>query len=189
VLFLKRPSPAVLDELLGGARAARLTYDHVGATNGARWPAGYHHDADRTSLGFGEEVFRRAVSAVRDWGAQRGVGIRVIPGDSSVREDETVLLLIRSIGLWTVAPCRVVYVREETDQFRFAYGTLAGHPEEGEESFAVIRTPGGEVEFRIESFSRPADPVARIAKPLTRRIQRRVTLEYLAAIRAAADVD
>jgi hypothetical protein len=31
--------------------------------------------------------------------------------------------------------------------------------------------------------------VARIAKPLTRRIQRRVTLEYLAAIRAAADVD
>ena len=88
-------------------------------------------------------------------------------------------------GLWTVAPFRVVYVVEEPDSFRFAYGTLPGHPERGEASFAVTRNDDDEVFLRLASFSRPVDPVARLAKPLARRIQRRYTLGYLAALRDA----
>ena len=35
------------------------------------------------------------------------------------------------------APCRVVYVVDEPDRRGFAYGTLTGHPESGEELFTV----------------------------------------------------
>ena len=148
-------------------------------------PTGYRSDRDVILLGQGEEVFARAIAAVRRWQAQRGAGIEVIPDGASVADGDTTLLLIRALGLWTVAPCRVVYVHDEADRFAFAYGTLPGHPEEGEASFVVTRLADGDVEFRVASFSRPVAPLARASKPLTRRIQRRVTLSYLAAIKAA----
>jgi uncharacterized protein (UPF0548 family) len=109
----------------------------------------------------------------------------VIPHGATVAEGDTVLLLIRAAGLWTVAPSRVIYVVEDPDSYRFAYGTLPGHPERGEASFAVSRNERDDVLFRIASFSRPIDPFARLAKPLTRRIQRRVTLRYVEALKNA----
>ena len=44
-----------------------------------------------------------------------------------------------------VAPCRVVYVTTEPGQFGFAYGTLQGHPEHGEEAFHVTKQGDGTV--------------------------------------------
>jgi uncharacterized protein (UPF0548 family) len=44
---------------------------------------------------------------------------------------------------WSLNPCRVVYVLEETggevERYGFAFGTLPGHSEEGEERFTVER--------------------------------------------------
>jgi len=171
---------------LGEARRGAPTYAQVGATKEGVLPEGYRGDSDHVSLGRGDEIFERAVAAVRRWQAQRGAGIEVSPSDATVVEGDTTLLLIHALGFWTVAPCRVVYVQEEADRFAFAYGTLPGHPEEGEASFSVARFEDGEVQFRVASFSRPADPLARIAKPVTRRIQRRVTLRYLTAIESAS---
>src|SRR5690606_5612943 len=37
------------------------------------------------------------------------------------------------------APCRIVWTREEDRCAGWAYGTLPGHPESGEESFVVHR--------------------------------------------------
>jgi uncharacterized protein (UPF0548 family) len=138
------------------------------------------------NLGPGDERLTRAVSAVRAWQAQLGANIEVIPAGALVEGGQTVLLLIRAVALWTVAPCRVVYVHEDADRFAFGYGTLPGHPEQGEVSFAVTRGDDGDVVFQVASFSRPAEPLARLAKPLSRRIQRRVTLEYLGSIKSAA---
>jgi len=73
--------------------------------------------------------------------------------------------------------------------FRFAYGTLPGHPEHGEASFAIVRGETDEVLFRLASFSRPVAPLARLAKPLARRIQRRYTLRYIEALREAIFAD
>ena len=39
------------------------------------------------------------------------------------------------------APCRVVYVVDEPDRRGFAYGTLPGHAESGEERFVVRYDP------------------------------------------------
>jgi uncharacterized protein (UPF0548 family) len=186
VLFIRKPSAATLERLLDEARSTAPTYTHVGATKEGVAPPGYRADSDQISLGRGGEIFERAVAAVRRWQAQRGAGIEVSPPDATVVEGDTTLLLIRALGLWTVAPCRVVYVQEERDRIAFAYRTLPGHPERGEASFSVRALDHGEVEFCVASFSRPADPLARFAKPLTRRLQRRVTLKYLGAIEAAS---
>ena len=185
-MYIKRPSTETLDRLLAEARQATPTYAHVGATKGDSWPAGYRADRDEVLLGRDGEIFDRAVAAVRRWQAQRGAGIEVIPEDASVAEGETTLLLIHALGLWTVAPCRVVYVQDEPELFAFAYATLPGHPEEGEASFAVARLADGQVQFRVASFSRPVAPLARISRPLARRVQRRITLGYLSAIASAS---
>jgi uncharacterized protein (UPF0548 family) len=69
-----------------------------------------------------------------------------------------------------VAPCRIVRVIDESDRVGFACGTLPGHPECGEEAFVVERRADGTF-FSITAFSRPADPLARLAGPIGRAIQ------------------
>ena len=85
--------------------------------------------------------------------------------------------------VWAVAPCRIVYVVDEADRFGFAYGTLPGHPEQGEEAFIVESRADGDVRFSVTAFSRPAGTVAKLGAPITRMIQRRVTAGYLNALR------
>jgi uncharacterized protein (UPF0548 family) len=189
VFSVRRPSPGKIDQILRQACGADLTYAAVGATNGENRPAGYRHDLDQALLGTGSETFDRAVSALRRWKAHTGVGTEVFPREATAVEGEVALLLIHAAGLWTLAPFRVIYVVEEPDTFRFAYGTLPGHPEQGEASFAIKRSETDEVFFRLASFSRPVAPLARFAKPLARRIQRRYTLRYIAALREAIFAD
>jgi uncharacterized protein (UPF0548 family) len=88
--------------------------------------------------------------------------------DASVGENETVILLLRAVGLWAPAPCRVVYVVDQADQFGFAYGTLPGHPEMGEVAFIISRDGAGRIDFRVRSFSRTVEPLARLGAPVTR---------------------
>ena len=78
-----------------------------------------------------------------------------------------------------------MWVVDEPDAFGFGYGTLKGHPEEGEESFVVRRSPAGAL-FEVTALSRPATLSSRVGAPIARRIQRRVTSRYLAGIREAA---
>jgi uncharacterized protein (UPF0548 family) len=185
MFFARRPSARKLVALLADASERSPTYAEVGASSGAAFPSGYRHDTDELVVGRGREAFERSVAAVRGWQAQLGAGVEVVPEGTAVSEGQTVLLLIRALGLWTVAPCRVVYAVEEADSYRFAYATLPGHPEQGEASFAVTQKTHDDVVFRVASFSRPADPFARAAKPLSRRLQRQVTLRYLTAIENA----
>jgi uncharacterized protein (UPF0548 family) len=71
---------------------------------------------------------------------------------------------------------------DEPDRFGFAYGTLPGHPEQGEVAMLVERHQRDRVVFRIVSFSRTVDPLARLGSPVTRLIQRRVTNRYVQAL-------
>jgi uncharacterized protein (UPF0548 family) len=82
-----------------------------------------------------------------------------------------------------VAAGRVAYLIDEPDRSGFGYGTLPGHPERGEEAFAVARQ-GERMMFEITAFSRPRHPLARIGAPVTRMMQLRVTRRYIAAMRA-----
>lgn len=84
------------------------------------------------------------------------------------------------------APRRVVYTVTEPRRQGFAYGTLPGHPESGEEAFTVEQKPDVTITFTITAFSRPGTATARIAGPLGRLIQRRVTSRYLRAMAAGS---
>ena len=49
------------------------------------------------------------------------------------------------------------------------------HAEQGEESFMVERDADGQVTFEIIAVSKPKHPLARLAPPITRFMQRRAT--------------
>jgi uncharacterized protein (UPF0548 family) len=74
-------------------------------------------------------------------------------------------------------------VVDEADRYGFAYGTLPGHPEQGEEAFVVERLADRTV-FRIVALSRPAEWLARAGGPISRRIQRSTARRYLDALAA-----
>jgi uncharacterized protein (UPF0548 family) len=81
------------------------------------------------------------------------------------------------------APCRVVYVVDEPDRRGFAYGTLPGHAESGEELFLVRYDPATEDVFaEVTAFSRHATWWSRLASPFTSLVQRVVTTRYLQAL-------
>jgi len=185
-MFSRRsPSDDALAKVVSGQRGLPFTYAAVGATRG-ELPSGYHHDRRSVTLGPDEgDRFERASRALARWGPQRGAGLRVYPADP-VAEGLTFALVIRLpvAGVMTAAG-RVVYVTDTPTEFGFAYGTLPGHPEEGEEAFVVARADG-EVRFGIVAFSRPRHVLARLGAPVTRRIQVQVTDRYLEAMRSAA---
>ncbi len=89
-------------------------------------------------------------------------------------------------GPFTVsAPIRVVYVIEEPNRVGFAYGTLRGHPESGEEAFIVELRDDGSVWFVLRAFSRPSTWFYRLGSPVLRLAQRRFTARYLRALHPA----
>ncbi|MEV6342628.1 DUF1990 domain-containing protein [Actinoplanes sp. NPDC051851] len=161
---------------------SELTYPEVGGTLEAVPPHGYRHVERDVLLGAGADVFTRAAEALVTWGMHRGAGLCVPAGTPRAAAGLDVTL--RAVVLRV--PCRVVYTIDEPERRGFAYGTLDGHPECGEEAFLVETGAAGAVRFRIRAFSRPATLLARTGGALTRRVQELVTDRYVHALRAAA---
>lgn len=155
-----------------------FTYSEVGAT-AAAMPDGYHHVQKSAAIGRGRARFEEAGARVMRWGMLRGAGLRVSPGAEVAEPGVAVIVHLGPIR----APCRVVYVLDEPDRRGFAYGTLAGHPESGEELFAVRYDPATDsVLAEVAAFSRHATWWSRAAAPLTAMVQRVVTDRYLRAV-------
>lgn len=152
-----------------------LTYSEVGATAGPP-PPGYRHLGFATQIGVGQQRFDAAADAVMHWGMQRGAGLRVKASSDVVGVGEVVL-----VGLGFLrAPCRVVYVIDEPEVRGFAYGTLPGHPESGEERFVVRHDPVTAAVFaEVSSFSRPVTWWAKAAGPVTTVAQRIIAKRYV----------
>ena len=186
MFFLRIPSADRLNELWTQARNASFSYDEVGATSADASPAGYHDDRHSVSLGAGSDCFGRAVAALKGWQVHTRSGIRIFPEGQDLAPDVTVLSVVRAGPLATVAPCRVIYVVDEADRFGFAYGTLPGHPEKGEESFIVEKSADGAVRFILRAFSRPNDLLTRLGGPIARQVQQRATTAYLEAMKELA---
>jgi len=176
-----------LRETLSGLTAAPLTYAEVGATRAGPMPAGhYGHLCRDLRLGSGRELFDRAVAALFDWRMHEEAGLAVVHADGRAAPGVVVVLRAGWGPLSLTIPCRVVYTVEETDRRGFAYGTLPGHPESGEEAFMIVMTGTGDVRIQIRAFSRPLSPLARAGGPLTRLIQQYATDRYVSALRRLA---
>jgi uncharacterized protein (UPF0548 family) len=80
-------------------------------------------------------------------------------------------------------PCRVVYVLDEPDHRGFAYGTLPGHAETGEELFAVRYDPADDAVYaEVTAFSRHGTWWSRLAGPVTSLVQRVVSRRYVRCV-------
>jgi len=163
-----------LTELTGKA----LTYTEVGATTGAM-PAGYRHLHKSSVIGRGSDRFDQAAAQGMRWGMLRGAGLRVEATTPVAEVGAEVLVHLGPV----VAPCRVVYVVDEPDCRGFAYGTLPGHPESGEELFLVRYDPTTwDVIAEVAAFSRHATWWSRLGAPVTSLMQRLITDRYLRAL-------
>lgn len=155
-----------------------FSYPEVGATAGPL-PQGYHHVGKTAVIGNGRARFEDAAAKVMRWGMLRGAGVRVEASSEVAAVGSEVL-----VGLGPLrAPARVVYVIDEEDRRGFAYGTLPGHPESGEELFAVRYDPAtGDVHAEVAAFSRHATWWSRLGSPVTSLAQRVITNRYLSAL-------
>ncbi len=172
MLSIRKPTTEVIRRFLDTQRPLDFTYPDVGATN-SQPPRKYIVDRTRKCLGTGEEVFRVAREALRNWRQMELGWLNVWPPDAALQEGQTLAIVARSLGIWFVNACRIVYEIDEENQFGFAYGTLPGHVATGEERFLVERdSETGEVWFDILAFSRPRHFLARWGYLYVRRVQK-----------------
>ncbi|MFE2937833.1 DUF1990 family protein [Streptomyces sp. NPDC059255] len=149
-----------------------FTYREVGATRHGPLPDGYHHLHHRTRIGRGRPAFEAAGAAVTTWALHRRTGARVTATTARAERGTGVRVSLGVGPLRIGVPCEVVWSLYEKDRAGFAYGTLTGHPECGEESFVVELGEDGSVWFTVMAFSRAARWYTRLAGPLVPALQR-----------------
>lgn len=110
-----------------------FNYPERNATEHRPLPAGYHHLHHRTRIGSGRAVFEAAGAAVTTFRAHRASGMLVRADHGAVRPGTRVVVGIGFGPLRISAPCQVIRTTYEPARTGFAYGTLTGHPESGEE--------------------------------------------------------
>lgn len=185
MLSLRKPSVEALNRFLAVQAELPFTYAAVGAT-AAKPPAGYMVDRTRIKLGTGETVFQSAVDALCRWEQFRLGWVEVWPTNTPIQEGKTVAVVGRVFGTRWINACRIVYRVDTTgpiQRFGFAYGTLPGHVESGEERFLVEwNQEDDSVWYDILAFSRPNHFLTRLGYPVVRRLQKRFGRDSAAAM-------
>ncbi len=110
-------------------------------------------------------------------------------GTAFLKPGDTAWLVIPVLGrFWGVrSPVRVVYVIDEPQRKGFGYGTLPGHPQDGEESFIVSQRDDGSVWLTVRAFSRPSSRKWWAVYPALRVAQEILTRRYLRALAVPID--
>lgn len=184
---LRRPSPRALDAILARAASQALTYgDRPGLSALAETEArndGYGYEHHEVEL---DVPFAAARSALAGFATHRLSYLFVYPSDARAVVGQDVVVTARIGPLWTTNPCRIVSVDESPTSFRYAYGTLPGHSESGEESFGVERIDDRRTRAWTTAVARPLDPLARLGKPVAHVVQRRIKIDYMRALRDAS---
>lgn len=180
VIALGTPALGRLDEGLAAASRLAVTYDHVGSTLD---PAVACHTR---TVELGRNTFDAAVDGLKAWVCHRGIGATVHPEGAPIAEGSTILVVLRVGRVRLLVPNRIVAVVNEPDRYGFAYGTLRGHPEHGEEAFLVERHANGRTTATIRVAAKGDWLIARLASPLVRCLQRTALDRYLAALQRYA---
>ncbi|MEP6852025.1 MAG: DUF1990 domain-containing protein [bacterium] len=163
-----------------------LTYSEVGATADTQLPADYRYLERRKRIGKGQKAFFAAADALMRWDVHRRAGLRVPENTPAVAVGEQVRMRFGVGPVGVDVPGEVVYVLNELNRRGFAYGTLPGHPEIGEERFVVEIDSNGRVVFEVKTFSRPAQWYTRAAGPVGTAVQRLAARRYTAAAKSWA---
>jgi uncharacterized protein (UPF0548 family) len=165
-------------------REGELTYNEVGATRPERpLPPGYRHLEHRMRVGRGRAAFEIAGESVVTFRMHQGMHVRPQAGAPRTVPGTRVTVFLGPDGLSLRAPCEVVWAVDEPRRRGFAYGTLAGHPERGEESFIVDWDEQDTVWLTIRAFSVGGRWYSRAAGPLVPLLQHTYALCCGAVVR------
>jgi uncharacterized protein (UPF0548 family) len=186
MFLLREPSAVRIRQFVLDHATLPFPYKEVGATQ-RETPARYNLDHNRVELGQGRGTFERACAALQSWQMFAFDWIKLHPADAPLIPGTTVAVLVRHFGFCSLNPCRIVYTIDETTpvsrRFGFAYGTLPGHAERGEERFLIEwQHADDKVWYDLLAFSRPASWLARFAYPLARSLQRRFAKASLRSV-------
>ncbi len=168
-----------------------VSYSPVGATRSAQFEdrtiPGYRSIARTAQVGSGQADWDDARQQIFAWGLQTRAGIRMRGSLGAPRvplQDGDLIELRFGIGgLSFRFPAVVVWTVDEPRLAGFAYGTLPGHSEAGEEAFLLERRADDSVWVVIRAFSQPSNPFWKLVGPALRIVQRIFTDRYLRALR------
>ena len=194
MVLVRRPSHNEIAAHLSSPELP-FSYAEVGATNDLSSPlpeplaATYDLDRNEFPLGTGRDVFERARDCLFAWRHFEIPWLEFHGTSNPVTPGQVVATLVSVAGIWFLNPCRVVYTefpQDPADVAAFAYGTLRGHAERGEERFMVTFNPTtGDVTYEIAAFSRPAILLSKLGYPFARRLQRRFAVASAKALARA----
>lgn len=179
---LFKPSRSKVAQFIAKEEPLAFSYPMVGATQTASAPPNFDVDKNLFLLGDGSEAWEAAKLAIRQWVMFPAPWTQIAPEYAPIQTNQTIAMLARVMGMWWINSCRIVYLIDESNRFGFAYGTLPGHAERGEELFLVERDETGKVYYRLEAFSRPRHLLARLTYPLPRVFQRKFQRDSKAAM-------
>lgn len=184
-LYLRKPSSDHLVRFVAEQASLGFSYTAVGST-ATKPPAGFTVDRTRILLGTGEAAFDAAKAALDRWQQFRLGWVDVWAPESPLKVGQVVAIMGWAVGLYWLNSCRIVYTVNEfgpITKFGFAYGTLPGHVESGEERFLIEwDRNSNQVAYDILAFSRPNHILTRLGYPLVRRIQKRFGRDSAAAM-------
>jgi uncharacterized protein (UPF0548 family) len=161
------PTPDLLEACLAEWTRSALSYPHD-ASMDHPLAQGFLIDHHEARLGTGSAVFQRAAAALEHW-TMFALWARVVRRRTvGQAAGEGVAMVVRLAGLCWINPCRILHRCDALRSHGFAYGTLPGHAECGEEQFIVEWRNDDSVWYVIRAFSRPQHPLAWIGFPVTR---------------------
>ena len=185
MLSFRKPTVESIRRFIAKQAKLDFSYSAVGAT-ATTSPAGYVVDRTRILLGQGEAVFQSAIAALRRWDHFNLGWVSAWSPETPIHPGEVVAVMGRGAGMWWLNCCQIVYVINETGpiiRFGFAYGTLPGHIQRGEERFLIEWDRSDNfVWYEILSFSQPNYILVYMGYPVVRQKQKRFGRDSAAAM-------
>ncbi|HEX8888374.1 MAG TPA: DUF1990 domain-containing protein [Pyrinomonadaceae bacterium] len=191
-MLLHQPTEAEVRAFLAAQSKLSFSYPEVGATRESfNPPAGYPINHYRGKLGTGAEDYEKALAALRSWRMYSLSWTKLYWPETEIKEGAVVAVLAKHLGLWWLNACRIIYTFTEDDESHrsgFAFGTLPGHVETGEERFTVeLDDKSDEVFYELFAFAKPKLLIAKIAYPLIHSVQRRFAQDSFVAMKRAVN--
>jgi len=162
MMYLRKPSESQIRQCLQKVKDLPFSYAQVGASRTVL-PQEYFSFRYRRPMGKGRENFVRVKMALQNWQMLNLGWFKLYFSNTPIEKGQVICTLIKVAGVWFLNPCRIVYVvdgvggKDKKQQFGFAYGTLPGHVEQGEELFLVEWSPEEDtVWYEVRAFSKHA---------------------------------
>jgi uncharacterized protein (UPF0548 family) len=184
MFLLTKPNEERIRRFLSTQKEEAFTYQEADIA-AYQSPRGYKVDHNRIKLGEGADVFLKSVEAIKRWEMFNIGWLELCWPNAPIEIGTTVAVLVDLRCCWSLNACRITRVFDEDPRrYGFAYGTLPGHAESGQESFIVEwNSDDDSVWYDLFAYSRPNQILAKLGYPVARALQKRFARDSMRAMR------